>query len=123
MNFPFELPAVYQGLEIFAIIAFFISFYGLITSRKIFKSVVSLGIMEISVIMFILSIGFENGAIPPIGSNPEELTNAADPLAQALVITALIIGAAVTAVNLTVLITICRKHKTTDWDAVKKDSM
>lgn len=109
-------------LEIFAALVFFVGFFGLVMSRSIIKSVVSLVIMEMSVIMFILSIGFEDGAVPPIGQNAAELANAADPLAQALVITAIVIGAAVTAVNLTVLITVCRKHKSTDWDTVKADA-
>ena len=54
-------------LEIFVIIMFFISFYGLITGKNAVKSVVFISLMEISVIMFFLCIGYERGILPPIG--------------------------------------------------------
>lgn len=72
---------------------------------------------EISVIMFIISIGFANGMKAPIGRNIE---NPSDPLPQSLVITAIIIGVAVSAVILTMLISLYRQYKTTDWDAFKR---
>ena len=104
-------------LEIFVVIMFFISFYGLITSKNAIKSVIYIGLMEMAVIMFFLSLGYESGIMPPIGRN---LENVADPLPQALMITAIVIGVAVTAVNLTMLISLCRQSNTADWDAVQK---
>ena len=104
-------------VEYFSIAVLFIGFYGLITGKNIIKSVVCIGLMEISAVMFFLGIGFTDGARPPIG---QILENTADPLPQALVITAIIIGITVTAVNLTVLISLYRQNKTTDWDAVAK---
>ena len=103
--------------EYFTILLFFISFYGLITSRNIIKSIVSILLMEMAVTMFIISIGFTDGMTAPIGKN---LENSSDPLPQALVITAIIIGVTVAAVNLTMLISLYRQFKTTDWDTVKK---
>ena len=103
--------------EFFTIVLFFISFYGLITSKNIIKSIVSILLMEMAVTMFIISIGFTNGMTAPIGMN---LENSADPLPQALIITAIIRGVTVTAVTLTMLISFYRQYKTTDWDTVKK---
>lgn len=103
-------------LDFFSVALFFISFYGLITSKNIIKSIVAIGLLETSVIMFLLSLGFADGMRPPIGQNQEL---AADPLPQALVITAIIIGITVTAVNLTMLISLYRQYKSTDWDMVK----
>ena len=109
----------FEMLDIFVAIAFFIAFYGLITSKGVIKSIVSIVVMEMSVIMFFLSIGYNSGTLPPIGA---DTTNAADPLPQALVITAIIIGVAVTAVNLTMLISLCRQFQATEWDILKKKS-
>jgi len=106
--------------EVLVILVFFISFYGLITSRSVLKTIVSIGIMETSVVMFYLSLGFVSGMTPPIGPHPELF---ADPLPQALTITAIIIGVAVTAINLIMSISLCRQYKTTDWDIVKKKNM
>jgi len=104
-------------LEYFCVVMFFISFYGLITSKNIVRSIVSIILMEMAVIMFIISIGFTEGMAPPMGKN---LENVSDPLPQALVITAIIIGVTVSAVNLTMLLSLYRQYKTTDWDIVKK---
>jgi len=104
-------------LEYFCIALFFISFYGLIASKNIIKSIVSIILMEMAVIMFIVSIGFTEGMRPPMGTN---LENVSDPLPQALVITAIIIGITVSAVNLTMLISLYRQYKSTNWDILKK---
>ena len=105
--------------EVFAIILFFIGFYGVISQKKIVKSIISIGIMETSAVLFILSIGYKAGGIPPIGSG---ITGAAvvDPLPQAFVITAIIIGVAVTAVNLTMLVSLYKKNRAISWDQAKK---
>ena len=104
-------------VEIVAAVVFFLGFYGLITSRNIIKSIVSIAVMEMAVIVFFLSIGYVDGIRPPIGDN---MANVADPLPQALMITAIIIGLAVSAVNLTMLLSLYRQYKTTDWEVVKK---
>jgi len=96
---------------------FFIGFYGLITSKNIIKSIAAIVIMEMAVIVFFLGIGFVEGMRPPIG---QAMENVADPLPQALVITAIIIGVTVTAVNLTMLISLSHQIKKTDWDSVQK---
>ena len=105
-------------IEIASIVVFFIGFFGLITSRNIIKSIVSLSISEIAVVVFFLNLGFESGMTPPFGS---DMTNAADPLPQALVITAIILGVAVTAINLTMLISLGKKHQATDWDTINEE--
>ena len=107
--------------ELAPIILFFISFYGLIVSKKVIKSIIFTSLMEMAVVLFFLSIGTRNGILPPIGDNIGQ--NVADPLPQALMITAIIIGLAVTAVNLTMLISLCKQYKTTDWDIVKMRNM
>ena len=110
----------FLNAEYFSAALFFISFYGLITSKNIIKSIISIMLMEMSVIMFIISIGFVDGMKAPIGRN---MVNPSDPVPQALVITAIIIGVTVAAVNLTMLISLYRQYKTTDWDAFKRKSM
>ena len=106
-------------LEIISIMMFFISFYALITAKNVIKSIIFIGTMEMAVIMFFLSIGFNSSSVPPIGQN---LENTSDPLPQALMITAIIIGLAVTAVNLTMLISLTRQIKRTDWDSIKNNN-
>ena len=103
-------------VEIFAVVVFFVSFFGLITSKGVIKSIVSITVMEVAVIMFFLGLGYTGGVMPPI--SPDS-ANIADPLPQALVITAIIIGVALTAVNLTMLISLCRQFQATEWHILK----
>ncbi|MCL2366023.1 MAG: cation:proton antiporter subunit C [Oscillospiraceae bacterium] len=111
----------FEIVELFAIAMFFISLFGLITSKGVIKGIISMITMEIAVVMFFLSIGFQTGILPPIGRDVGD--NVADPLPQALMITAIIIGVAVTAVNMTMLIALSRQFKTTEWDILKKKKM
>jgi len=103
-------------VEISSVIMFFIGFYGVITSRNVIKSIASIALMEIAVVGFFLSIGYHDGIMPPIG---QVMENVADPLPQSVVITAIIIGVTVSAVNITMLITLYRQWKTADWDSMK----
>ena len=107
-------------MEIIPIIVFFIGMFGLITSRNIIKSIACLVLLEMAVIVFVLGLSFRAGILPPIGQGLEQnLHNIADPLPQALMITAIIIGLAVTAIDFTMIIHLVRKYKSTDWDEVK----
>jgi len=108
-----------EYFEILVAFVFFAGFYGLIISKSAIKSIVSIAVMEAAVIMFFLTIGFSPDMAPPIGQN---LTHVADPLPQALMITAIIIGVAVTAINLTMLISLCRQYKTAYWSIIKLKS-
>ena len=104
-----------QIVEVASAILFFLSFYGLITTKKVAKSVVAISLMEISVIMFFLSLGFIDGMAPPIGPGLDSAV-VSDPLPQALVITAIIIGVTVCAVSLAMLISYYRQYETDEWD-------
>jgi len=104
-------------IEIFALIMFFIGFYGLITSNNVIKSIVFVSILEMAVIIFWVSLGFRVGIVPPVGDfllTTPDIAYIADPLPQALMITAIIIGMSVTAANIVMLITLVRKVKSTD---------
>lgn len=115
-------------VELAAIIMFFISFFGLITTTNIIKSMICITLMEVSIVMFWLSFGFTKGQLPPIMESigdlaTTELSQIGDPLPQALMITAIIIGLSVTAVNTIMFITFYRKYKTANWIIAKKRSL
>ncbi|MCL1995085.1 MAG: cation:proton antiporter subunit C [Defluviitaleaceae bacterium] len=118
-------------IEISAILMFIISFYGLISTKNIIKSIIFIVLMEVSVVMFWLSFGFSLGQLPPILSSiggmeyidVVGIENIADPFPQALMITAIIIGLSITAVNTIMFITLYRKYNTIDWDVAKERSL
>ena len=109
-------------IEIIAIVVFFVGFYGLTTNRNIIKTIIFSSMMEVAVVMFWLAIGFREGVVAPIVATMEgidDLDQVADPLTQALMITAIVIGISVTAIKATMFVTLYRKHKTADWDIAK----
>jgi len=108
-------------LEIFSIIMFFISLFGLITCNNVIKSIIFILMIQTAVIMFWLTIG--RGNLSPIVDDIailEDITQIADPLPQALMLTAIIIGISVTAVIITMLNTLFRKHHMTDWKTMEE---
>ena len=113
----------FNAVEIFPIALFFVSFYGMITSKKAVKSIVFILIMQTSVVMFFLGTGYVDGIMPPIGDTLASPRYAADPLPQGLMLTAIVISISVVAVNITMLMTLFRKCKSTDWDVIKNKNM
>ena len=105
-------------VEIAAIGMLFIGFFGLISSRNMIKSLMFIAMMEAGVVMFFLSIGAASGLLPPIAEHLLGDGALADPLPSALMITAIVIGLSVTAITLTMLMTLLRRYRTADWAAV-----
>ena len=82
------------------------------------KTIISLGIMGGGVILFFLSVNRKPESMPPIFTS--DVAVAADPLPQALVITAIVVGISVTAVALVMFIAMYHKFGTTNWMKAKK---
>lgn len=104
--------------ETISIILFFIGLYGLIARRNVIKTIVSVGIMQVACILFFISADFIKGALPPLSDSGTSIV--ADPLPQALMITAIVIGISITAVSLTMFITLYHKYGSTNWDKINK---
>lgn len=104
--------------EIAAIIIFFIGVYGVVARRNIIKTVISIGIMETAVILYFISDSI-NINKAPILDDTRIVDNIADPVPQALMITAIVIGIGITAVALTMFINLYHKYGTTNWKKAK----
>ncbi|RRD93688.1 hypothetical protein EII17_11690 [Clostridiales bacterium COT073_COT-073] len=101
---------------IIAFILFFIAIYGLIARRNIIKAIIAFGIMESAIILYFLGAHHERNAVPPLLLGQiAEGTAIADPLPQALMITSIVIGVSVTAVGLTMFISLYYHYGTTNW--------
>ena len=93
---------------------FLVGLYGLITQRNLIKIAISMSIMEFSTFLFFALIGYIKGGIAPIVNPAEPDKTYVDPLPQALVLTAIVIGLATTAMLMAVIIRLYRKYKTFD---------
>lgn len=106
-------------VEVVSIIIFFIGLYGLMTNKNILKTIMSLSIMQSGIYLFFISINNTPESVPPIGS--EENAVFADPVPQALMITAIVIGIGVTAIGLTMFMHYKQKHNITHWTRKRSD--
>lgn len=103
-----------------SIILFFIGVYGLCSRRNILKTIISLSIAQAALILFFLSINASKEAVPPVGLLLSEKSLVADPVPQALMLTAVVVGISVTALSLTMFVSIYHKYGSTNWNRVKK---
>ncbi len=110
-------------LQYAAIILIMLGLYGLLTQRNVIKIIVSLNIVEIGLNIFIISIGFVHSGIAPIftSQNSDNGLIFVDPLPQALVLTAIVIGVGTTALGLALAKKIYNQHGTFDLDLIKEE--
>lgn len=99
---------------ILCFILFLVGLFGVLTSRNIIKIVIGLSFMEFSIYLFLILIGYVDNADAPIIRESVAQTNFVDPLPQAMVLTAIVIGLATKAMLLAVAIRIYRKYNTFD---------
>ena len=98
---------------------FLVGLFGVITRRNLIKIAISLSIMEFSTFLFLALIGYIDGGIAPIVDPADPVKLYVDPLPQALVLTAIVIGLATTALIMAVIIRIYRKYGTFDIREIK----
>lgn len=109
-------------LQYAAIILMMLGLYGLLTQRNVIKIIVSLNILEIGLNIFIISVGFVSNGVAPIftSSNSNNGVVFVDPLPQALVLTAIVIGVGTTALALALAKKIYNQYGTFDLDEIKE---
>lgn len=99
-----------------AFAVFLVGFYGLIRSSNVIKSIISLNVIQTSLVLLFINLATNSGqGIPIVG-----IAKAApvDPLPQALMITAIVIGASITALSLMLTVKIFHYYGTLDWHEI-----
>lgn len=99
-----------------AFAVFLVGFYGLINSGNIIKSVISLNVVQTSLILLFINLSRNVGDGIPITGLYEG--SPVDPLPQALMITAIVIGASITALGLMLTIKIFHYYGTLSWHEI-----
>jgi multisubunit Na+/H+ antiporter MnhC subunit len=98
-----------------------IGLWGTLTHRNILRIIISLSLIGTGTHMLIVAIGYVRGGTAPIIDRALPLSEAAaravDPIPSALVVTAIVIGLAVTAVLLAYAIRLYDAKKTLSIDA------
>jgi len=112
-----------------SIILILIGLYAVLVKRNIIKIVIGLSIMDSGINLLIISLGFMKGGKAPIiyfkdlfkqGTLLVDPSKIVDPLPQALVLTAIVIGVGVTAMALSIVIRMYSKNKSIEIDDFKE---
>jgi multicomponent Na+:H+ antiporter subunit C len=98
---------------------FLIGLFGVATSRDYVHVIGCLTVIQSSTYVLLLSIGYRLGAGAPIFADHPPGTPAVDPVVQALVLTDIVVGAAVTALLLSLALELQKHRGTVDPDELK----
>ena len=97
-----------------------IGLYILLTKHNLIKMIIGLSIMDTGVNLLLICFGYKSEGTAPIfskpGLNPETMV---DPVPQALVLTAIVIGVAVLAMALSLAIRLYQHYGTLDMRKIK----
>ncbi len=96
-----------------------VGIYGLISQKNLFKHLVSLSIIDTGVNIFLISIGYVEGKEAPIYSIFTPTANFVDPLPQALVLTAIVIGVGILALGAVLVVRVKEKYGTLNVEEMK----
>lgn len=100
---------------LFCALLFAIGLYGILVKRNLIKIIIGLTIMEYAIFLFFAVIGYVKDGTPPIiVKGLEEGVTFVDPLPQALVLTAIVIGLATTALVVSIAVRIYERYGTFD---------
>jgi multicomponent Na+:H+ antiporter subunit C len=93
---------------------FLVGLYGVLSRRNLIKIILGLNIMQYSMNLFLILIGYVRDAEAPILVQGEEIRSYVDPLPQAMILTVIVIGLATTALLLAIAIRLYKKYGTFD---------
>jgi multicomponent Na+:H+ antiporter subunit C len=95
-------------------ILFLVGLFGVLTKRNVIKIVIGLSRMEFSLFLFFATIGYIDAGLAPIIVQNMPNAKFVDPLPQAMVLTAIVIGLATNAMLLAIAIRLYKKYNTFD---------
>ncbi|MCK5148411.1 NADH-quinone oxidoreductase subunit K [bacterium] len=107
-------------LYLLTFILFAVGLYGVWTKRHLIRIILGLVIMETAMNLFLILVGYrEDGVAPIITENSSNTAVMVDPIPQALVLTAIVIGLATTALLLAFSVRIYAKYQTLDLNKIR----
>ncbi len=101
-------------------VLFSIGLYCMLRKRNLIKIIIGIIIAEYAIHLFLALVGYRFNGRAPIYAKGEEILNMVDPLPQALVLTAIVIGLAVTALIVAIAMRIYEKYGTFDITKIRR---
>lgn len=99
---------------------FLIGIWGMISKENLIKKIMGLNIANSAIVLFFILIGHRQGSTAPIME--KGVKNVVDPLPQALMLTAIVIGISLTALALALILKIDKEYGTLNISKIEKIS-
>ena len=109
-----------MSLYLLCLVLFCVGLYGVLRKRNLVKIIIGLGIIEYAMNLFFILLAYRYQGRAPIEARGQDIAPMVDPLPQALVLTSIVIGLAVTALVIAIAIRIYEKYGTFDITEIKR---
>jgi multicomponent Na+:H+ antiporter subunit C len=98
---------------------FLIGLYGVVSSRNLIRTILSLTVVQSSTYLVLLGVGYRTGGQAPIFADIPQVTKAVDPVVQVLVLTDIVIEATVTGLLLALAVQAHKRFGSLDPDDLR----
>jgi multicomponent Na+:H+ antiporter subunit C len=103
-----------------AMTLFSIGFYAIIMQRNILRKLIGMNMMEASVFLLLVSVGYIQGGVAPTpGNNPDVLM--VNPIPQALILTGIVVSVSTTALALALTVKLYQIYGTLNVDEYRDE--
>lgn len=112
-------------LEAFVLATVLLGFFGIVLKRSLLMKIVSMDVMSTGVIAYYVVIASRNGLFTPIlvsSAEPSNVPAYADPVPQAVILTAIVIGFSIQALMLVGSMKLSRDNPTLETDVIEKNN-
>ena len=96
-------------------------FFGILFKKNLVMKIISMDIMSTGVIAYYVLISSRDGVFTPIVSNVDRVAYA-DPVPQAVILTAIVIGFSIQALMLVGVMKLARNNPTLDTSAIEENN-
>ena len=100
-----------------AMLLFIIGLHTMLTHSNMIKKVIAMNIMDASVFLMFVAVGYAHGSQAPIIREGADVLYA-NPLPGALILTGIVVAVSVTAYALSLVVKIYRYYETCDYDEI-----
>ena len=100
------------------VVLFILGIWGMVKKDNLIKKVVALNIFNSSIVIFFIYLASRSGSTAPIMERG--IRDIVDPLPQALMLTAIVIGICLTALALSLILKIYRRYQTLSIQRIQK---
>ena len=110
-------------LEAFVFITILCGFLGIILKQNLVMKIISMDIMSTGVIAYYVLIASRNGLFTPIIANGNTVDVAyADPVPQAVILTAIVIGFSIQALMLVCVMKLAKNNPTLETNVIEENN-